>query len=117
MVVQTRKASGYIKARYIRGARATIKHLVGMRRDSARVGRACSTNERQIQQSQHRRCLLLHITTRASSEQPKFYVVAIDQVTGSIYCKFDKDAIPGEFYLKICERASEFDCTYRRRMA
>ena len=38
----------------------------------------------------------------------------IDQV--NIYYRFDKDAIPGEFYLKICERASEFDCTYRRRM-
>ena len=49
MVVQTRKASRYIEARYIRGARATIKHLVGMRRDSARVGRASSADERQIQ--------------------------------------------------------------------
>ena len=50
VVVQTRKASRYVEAKYIRRARATIKHLVGMRRDSARVGRASSTDERQIQQ-------------------------------------------------------------------
>ena len=41
-------------------------------------------------------------------------VVSIDQV--NIYYQLDRDAIPGECYLKIRERASEFDCTYRRRM-
>ena len=62
-MVQTRKASRYVKVRYIQGARATIKHLVGMHRDSAHVGRASSTDERQIQhgpQSEASHCISEH---------------------------------------------------------